>query len=158
MGFFDFLAGANPSVAIGEAAGGAVSKVIDSVGKIIDDLNTSDEEKSGAKLKLIEAQIEFRKAELLDIQSARQMQMSTKSWWPGFLSFIVLTGFFGGGTYIMIYGLPVDASIEAKNIVNMFAVSLIGSVSAVIGFWLGSSNGSQNKDAMIYNSVPVKKE
>lgn len=103
-------------------------------------------------------QVQATQQLLDDVKSARQMQVATQSRWPGALSAIIILGFFGGGGYILVHGVNAGADELSKQIINMFAVQLMAGVSAVWGFWLGSSASSQNKDHLIYNSPPTKKE
>lgn len=124
--------------------------------KIIDEFHTNDEEK--VQMKIAVAQQKLRAVELMvnDVQNARAMQIATKSVWPGTISLVVIVGFFGGGAYILINGIPADSSVEAKQIINMFSVALISGLSSVLGYWLGSSAGSQQKDQLLYHSSPTK--
>ena len=76
-----------------------------------------------------------------DRDSARQMQMATKSWLPEVLAILVTVGFFGIIGYIIKYGLP-DSGQEAL-------LLLLGSLgtawTGVMAFYFGSSAGSQKK-------------
>lgn len=76
-----------------------------------------------------------------DRDSARQMQMVTKSWLPEVLSILVTIGFFGIIVYILKAGLP-DSGKEAL-------LLLLGSLgtawTGVMAFYFGSSAGSQKK-------------
>lgn len=76
-----------------------------------------------------------------DRDSARQMQMTTKSWLPEVLSILVTAGFFGVIVYILAYGLPATG--------NEAILLLLGSLgtawTGVMAFYFGSSAGSQKK-------------
>ena len=76
-----------------------------------------------------------------DRDSARQMQMATRSWLPEVLAILVTVGFFGIIGYIIKYGLP-DSGQEAL-------LLLLGSLgtawTGVMAFYFGSSAGSQKK-------------
>lgn len=158
MGLSDWLFGATPGQQAGQAVKEVITGVFDGIDKLIDDFHLEPEKALNAKIKLAEMKLATVQGYLADVQNARAMQVQTRSVWPGLLSAIVLAGFFGGGAYIMVNGLKADMDEVSKNIVNMFAVQLMAGVAAVWGFWLGSSASSQNKDHLIYNATPTKKE
>ena len=155
MGFSDWLLGATPGQQIGQAAREAISGAIDSVGKIIDDLHTSDEEKAAAKLQLKQLQLQMVEVQISDLQNARSMQVATKSFMPGFMSIMSVIGFFGGFLSLLWWGLP-NVDEMTKTIINMFAGAMITAYADSRNFWLGSTNGSQNKDILLHQSAPVK--
>ena len=157
MGFQDWFFGATPGQQAGQAAKEVVTGVFDGLGKIIDEFHTSDEEKIQMKIAVAEQKLKAVELLVNDVQSARAMQIQTRSVWPGTISMVVLVGFFGGGTYILVNGIPAESSAEAKQIINMFSVALISGLSSVLGYWLGSSAGSENKNQMLYHSAPTKK-
>ena len=155
MGFWEWFAGATPGVAVGEAAQKAITGLFDGLDKIIDNFHLSEEDRIKLKIAVAQQKLETFKAQISDVQNARQMQMVTRSMWPGTLSLVILIGFFGGGGYVLVNGLPLDATAEAKQIVNMFSVALISGLSSVLGYWLGSSAGSEQKNTMLYHSTPT---
>lgn len=156
MGFLEWFSGATPGGMMGEAAQKAIGGLFDGLDKIIDNFHLSEEDRIKLKIAVAEQKLETFKAQISDVQNARQMQMATRSMWPGTLSLVILMGFFGGGGYVLVAGIPGDASAEAKQIVNMFSVALISGLSSVLGYWLGSSAGSDQKNAMLYHSTPTK--
>lgn len=158
MGLTDWLFGATPGQQAGQLAEKAISGVFDGVKGLIEEFHMSPEDKSKLQLAMLQQQIQATQQLLDDVKSARQMKMATNSRWPGILSTVIILGFFGGGGYILVHGVNAGADELSKQIINMFAVQLMAGVSAVWGFWLGSSASSQNKDHLIYNSTPVKKE
>lgn len=101
------------------------------------------------------AEIEARVA---DTSSARAMTVglaqshSPLAWGAALISAIILVAF-GGTTYVvLVYALPPGPSATLSNV-------LLGTLAAmatqVANYWLGSSSGSQSKDAAIANSVPA---
>lgn len=76
-----------------------------------------------------------------DRDSARQMQMSTKSWLPETLAIMVTIGFFGIIAYIIKFGLPESG----KEAVLLLLGSLGTAWGGVMAFYFGSSAGSQKK-------------
>ena len=88
-----------------------------------------------------------------DRKSARDMEMSTKSYTPAILTWIVviLCLSFEG---LMLFGqMPKPAS---EIVLGRVLGTLDSALMMVLAFWFGSSHGSQNKDAMLANSMPVK--
>lgn len=158
MGFTDWFFGATPGQQAGQLAEKAIGSVFDGVKGLIEEFHMSPEDKAKLQLAMLQQQVQATQQLLDDVKSARQMQMSTNSRWPGLLSTVIILGFFGGGGYILVHGVNAGADELSKQIINMFAVQLMAGVSAVWGFWLGSSASSQNKDQLIYNSTPAKKD
>ena len=93
-----------------------------------------------------EAERGFKYSELQfkDTDSARQMQISVKSNVPPILAAIVTLGFFG------ILGLMIfDKSLSPTEPLLVMLGSLGTAWTMIIGFYFGSSHGSQNKDVML---------
>lgn len=106
------------------------------------------------KIKLLELDYQnqekergFKYAELAfkDVDSARQMQIATRSWVPAAISLIVVFGYFAILVGLMFGVLHVTD--------NQSLLILIGALSTAFGgvlnFWLGSSHGSQVKSEMM---------
>ena len=85
------------------------------------------------------------------------MQVQTNSKMPGFMSTVTVLGFYGGFGMLLWFGLPESMGEFAKTIVTMFAGAMVSEYARANTFWLGSTNSSQNKDNMLYNSTPTKK-
>ena len=94
--------------------------------------------------------LDFEKIATADKQSARSMQISTKSIVPPLLALLITAGFFG-----ILYALMMGYAKESNQLMIMLG-ALGTSWTGVIAFYFGSSNSSQNKDEMLYNSVPSK--
>lgn len=161
MGALDWMFGATPGQQAGQAAGEVIQKslgsIFDGLYKIIDQFSTSDQEKLQAKMAIAEHQLKITQTVIADVQSAREMQIQTKSWMPGVMSTIASVGFFGGFVFLLWHGLPKDIDEFTKSIINMFAGAMIVEYAKSSNFWLGSTNSSQNKDHLIYNSTPTGK-
>ncbi len=160
----DFLLNIAPTVAsalLGPLGGMAVA----GLGKIfgIDNATTKDITKAIAEGKITPDQLaEIRKLELQyqndelergfkykelefkDIDSARKMQMETHSWVPAALAMLVTLGFFG----ILIF-LVVNSSYKPTEPLLVMLGSLGTSWTMIVGFYFGSSRGSQVKDALL---------
>ena len=158
MGFFDFLTSASPGGQVGQAAKDAITGVFDGVGKIIDEFHVSAEEKVQMKIAIAEQKLKAMEIMVNDVQNARAMQIQTKSLWPGVISSCIVVGFFGGSIYVLVNGTPKDLDELGKQIINMNSVALISGLSAVIGYWLGSSASSESKNQLIYHSTPTEKK
>lgn len=156
MGFWDFMTQSTPGGAMGSVAKETVTSIFDGVGKIIDEFHTSDEERVQLKIALAEQKLKVVELLINDVQNARSMYIQTRTWWPGILSAVIVIGFFGGSLYVLVNGTPKDLDELGKQIINMNSVALISGLSAVIGYWLGSSASSNDKNQMLYHSTPKK--
>jgi hypothetical protein len=85
-----------------------------------------------------------------DRKSARDMQIATKSIVPPVLAGAVTVGFFG-----ILYALMMGYAKESNQLMIMLG-SLGTAWTGIIAFYFGSSNSSQHKDEMLYNSTPTK--
>ena len=103
------------------------------------------------KARAQELGLDFEKLAVEDRDSARQMQVATKSRIPAILAIVITVGFFcllGG----MMFGV-----LKASD--NQALLILLGALSAafgaVVNFFFGSSASSQHKDALLHKSKPV---
>jgi hypothetical protein len=158
MGFSDWLFGATPGQQAGQAIKEVVGSVFEGIDSIIDDFVWAPEEKAKFKLVMAEARLKATQMAMDNVNSARSMQMTTRSVWPGWMSAFAVGGFFGGFFSLLFVGLPTGVDEMTKTIINMFAGAMIASYKDALNFWLGSTNGSQTKDQLIYNSTPTKKD
>ena len=95
--------------------------------------------------------LNFETLAVEDRKSARAMQVETKSSVPAVLSYGITIGFFGILGSIML-GYATD-----KNEPLLIMLGSLGTAwISVVAFWFGSTNGSQRKDQMLYNSTPSK--
>ena len=93
------------------------------------------------KVQMKSLDIDLERIAAGDRDSARQMQMATKSWLPETLAIIVTIGFFGIIAYIIKFGLPESG----KEAVLLLLGSLGTAWGGVMAFYFGSSAGSQKK-------------
>ena len=90
----------------------------------------------------------YKELEFKDDDSARQMQMAVKSNIPATLAVAVTLGFFG------ILGLMIfDKSLVPSEPLLVMLGSLGTAWTMIIGFYFGSSHGSQAKDALLAQST-----
>lgn len=97
------------------------------------------------KYKAEEAERGFKYAELefRDRDSARQMQMATRSNTPEVLSWLIIGATLGLEGYVLTQGIPEAVSdIVAGRILGTLDMAF----GTVLAFWLGSSYGSRLKD------------
>jgi hypothetical protein len=95
--------------------------------------------------------LKFAELETQDRVSARNMEMSTQSIIPSVLATVTTIGFFG--ILILLFFNKVDPS---NNALMIMLGSLGTAWTGVIGFYFGSSHGSQMKDQMMFNNKPQK--
>ena len=156
MGFWDLMTGASPGAQVGDAGAKVVSSVFDGLKGIIEEFHLSPEDTMKLNLALDAQKLEYLKVQVADVQNARTMQMATRSVWPGLLSTIMLSGFFAGGGALLLNGMPV---VDANGfiVLTLFVQTLVSGVNFVMGYWLGSSSGSQAKNEMLFRSTPPEK-
>lgn len=93
----------------------------------------------------------YKELEFKDDDSARQMQIAVKSNIPATLAIFVTCGFFG------ILGLLIfDAGLKPSEPLLVMLGSLGTAWTMIIGFYFGSSHGSQAKDAVLASLAPQK--
>lgn len=154
MGFWEFFSGGTPAGVISETGQKVVASVFDGVEKLIEQFHLSPEDAQRFRLALAQMQLEAYKAQISDVQSARQMQMANKSPWPGILTLVIVGGFYGVLGVIFFKGLP-STSAPGGEIVLLLIGSLSTALTAVLGYWFGTTQGSQNKDRLLLDSVPA---
>lgn len=96
-------------------------------------------------LKAEEQERGFRYAELefKNTDSARKMQIETKSYFPATLSTIITVGFFG----ILVSMLLMDIKPSEPLLVMLGALG--AGFGAVVNFWLGSNSSSSRKTELL---------
>lgn len=154
MGFWDFFSGSTPAGVISETGQKVVASVFDGVEKLIEQFHLSPEDAQKFRLALAQMQLEAYKAQISDVQSARQMQVANKSPWPGILTLVIVGGFYGVLGVIFFKGLP-STSAPGGEIVLLLIGSLSTALTAVLGYWFGTTQSSQSKDRMLAESVPA---
>lgn len=91
----------------------------------------------------------------LDVENtkdARAMQTSTRSRIPAILATIITVGFFA-----VLIGMMSGNLHPTEQQALLIMLGALGAAwGSVVNFYFGSSNSSQNKDAMIYRSNPIE--
>lgn len=99
--------------------------------------------------------VELQKLQDQDRASARQMQIAAPSNWPGIISAVILTGFFGVLGITIFKGLP-STNAPGGEAILMLMGSLTTGVASVIAFWLGRSKADDTTAQLLANSVPAQ--
>ena len=96
-----------------------------------------------------QAELEEIKTTLADVQSARSMAMSSTpaKWGAPAVSLLAIV-LSGAVAYLLLWP-QANVAKWTESVVLMLAGAAIGWVNTVLNFWLGSSQGSQHKDAML---------
>ena len=103
------------------------------------------------KAKAQEMSLDFEQLATQDKKSARDMQMTVKSWIPPILAIGITIGFFG----IMV-GM-MSGHVQSSEALMILLGSLGTAWTGVISFYFGSSASSQAKDQLIHQSTPITK-
>jgi hypothetical protein len=93
----------------------------------------------------------YSELEFKDRDSARDMQTSVRSWVPPTLAMCITAGFFG------ILGAMLLGYAKQSNELMIMLGSLGTSWTGIIAFYFGSSVGSKEKTALLYQSTPTTK-
>jgi hypothetical protein len=93
----------------------------------------------------------YSELEFKDRDSARDMQASVRSWVPPTLAMCITAGFFG-----ILAAMLLGYAKQSNELMIMLG-SLGTSWTGIIGFYFGSSAGSREKTALLYQSTPPAK-
>jgi hypothetical protein len=93
----------------------------------------------------------YSELEFKDRDSARTMQVATRSTTPTVLTYVVTLGFFG----ILGWMLYDDSVVNSPPLLIMLG-TLGTAWTACVSFWVGTTNNSQHKDLLLANSTPSK--
>jgi hypothetical protein len=88
-------------------------------------------------------EIDVAKLDMDNTKDARDMQKQTRSYFPATLSTFVTAGFFGILVTMLVY------EYKPTEPLLIMLGALGAAFGAVVNFWLGSSAGSQRKDALL---------
>lgn len=149
---------------LGKIFSGGASTILDSAGKILDNVITNKEELAAAKLELEKEvnrhfetletlALEQYKAEAGDRDSARKREVGVlsaggKNLTQNLLAFVGVFGFFGIISYLLSRGLG-DMSSEASFIIGNMT-GMAGAIAKdIYSYYFGSSKSSHAKDKTI---------
>lgn len=108
-------------------------------------------EQNEQDVKRREAQLAQLRAEIEDTKDARStfsalaLANNPMAWGAPTVSIIVTIGFFGILTILIFFGMK--EGTQVSQIINITVGALAAAFATVVSFWLGSSEGSRNKDA-----------
>lgn len=169
---------------IGGPVGGAVTNIVASVFKAdpddSDDIISKINADPDAATKLMEienkhrerleelsieaskVELEREKANLADIQSARQreimfMEKTGKvNYFQYLLAGFIFFGFFLLTALLMFAPIKIDA--EIKPVLNLLFGGLVSGFATVLAYYFGSSKGSSDKNVLLGSGTPSKKQ
>lgn len=99
-----------------------------------------------ARMKELDIDLERIASE--DRSSARNREIKTKDWTPRILAATVTIGYFGTLFWMLSHGVPKDSEVL------VYMLGVLGTAwGMVMGYYFGSSSGSQEKNAMINRMV-----
>jgi hypothetical protein len=104
-----------------------------------------------------QADLDALKAQIGDVQNARAQTValaqakSAVAWAPPIVSIVVLATF----GLVMWAALTRALPPGSETILNMLLGTLAAMATSVVGYWVGSSAGSERKTDLLYNSTPV---
>jgi uncharacterized membrane protein len=104
-----------------------------------------------------QATLDALKAQIGDVQSARAQTVSLAQarsavqWAAPIVSVVVLTTF----GLVMWAALTRALPSGSETILNMLLGTLAAMATSVVGYWVGSSAGSDRKTDLLYNSAPA---
>ena len=95
--------------------------------------------------------IDHERIAAADRGDARAMQVQTRSKMPAILTILITVGFFG----------VLGAMLHDESVINspplLIMLGSLGTAwTGACAFWFGTTSGSQNKNALLANSVPAK--
>lgn len=164
----DWLTQIAPGIATalgGPLAGLAVTAVSKALGidekdvqSTIESGKLSSDQLTSIKLAEIELQakaqelgLNFEKLAVDDRKSAREMQVSTKSFVPALLSILIVVGW----SMVQYFLLTHIIAQEMRELVARVLGTLDGALMLVLGFYFGGIHNSQETNEMLHKSTPV---
>ena len=128
-----------------------VQSTIDSGKLSADQLTSLKQAEIELQAKAQELGLNFEKLATDDRKSAREMQVSTRSFVPALLSILVVCAW----AIIQYFLLTHVIAQEMRELVARILGTLDGALMLVISFYFGGSSDSQDKDAMLHRSIPT---
>ena len=137
---------------------GIESKTIEAVTSVLNSGKMTPEQLSSIKLAEIDFQkflrendIKLEEIAAADRESARTMQISTKSSVPAVLTYLLTIGFFG------VLGAMFKYPELKESAPLMIMLGSLGTAwTGACAFWFGTTHGSQAKNDLLANSTPNK--
>jgi hypothetical protein len=84
-----------------------------------------------------------------------------KSNMPAIIAGVSIGGFYLWGSFILVICFVRPEWVgtadipKAFSLLDMFIIAAIGLTTGSVGYWLGTTHNSANKDIMLHNSAPI---
>jgi hypothetical protein len=137
---------------ISDLIGGGAAKIIDSVGSAAKQFITTDADRAAFELELQKAALDVRKLEfeaetqrLVDVDSARKLY-ATDSLVQKVLALLFTVAFFGFMVFLLVWMQESTLSNTQENLIYAMFGAVSGIMVTIVGFYFGSSKGSQDKN------------
>lgn len=138
---------------------GGAKDLVDSVGKVIDDVTTTKEEKAQKILDAMDKELDWEKLNVEDRANARDMQKAALAQEDKFSKRFVyyLAGFWSlaGIAYIFAATYITIVNVKVADTVLGFLLGTI--VATIINFFYGSSKGSADKQDILKDVLSKNK-
>jgi hypothetical protein len=138
---------------------GLPSNTVEAVTEVLNSGKLTPEQITSIKLAemdfkkfLEDNKIKLEELEVKNIDSARSLKEKTGSYFPEFLSSVVVVGFLG----ILSWMMHDPSTIDSQPLLIMLG-SLGAAFGAVINFWLGSNKGSDRTKELLAQAQPISK-
>ena len=116
-----------------------------------DQLSSLKQAEIELQAKAQELGLNFEKLAVDDRKSAREMQVSTKSFVPALLSILIVVGW----SMVQYFLLTHIIAQEMRELVARVLGTLDGALMLVLGFYFGGIHNSQETNEMLHKSTPV---
>jgi hypothetical protein len=128
-----------------------VQKTIETGKLSADQLASLKQAEMELQAKAQELGLNFEKLATDDRKSAREMQVSTRSFVPALLSILVVVGW----SMVQYFLLTHIIAQEMRELVARVLGTLDGALMLVLGFYFGGIHNSQETNEMLHKSTPV---
>ena len=154
--FTDLFVASTPAGVASETAHAAVTGVFDGVTKLIEEFHLSPDQEIKAKIAVSQMQLQTVQTFIADTQSARQMEVMTRSNMPAILAVFYTTSFIG-----ISFALLYLSYYYPEITFNAFQAGMIGAVWGALAkeaamastFYFGTTDTSGDKNSTITDLV-----
>ena len=76
---------------------------------------------------------------------------------PAIIALVVMAGFYVGGGYVMYHTLTAETpDPKALSILDIYVVASVSALTGAIGYFIGTTQSSKQKNEMLHNSTPIE--
>ena len=76
---------------------------------------------------------------------------------PAIIALVVMGGFYVGGAFVMYHTLTAEVpDPKALSILDIYVVASVSALTGAIGYFIGTTQSSKEKNAMLHNSTPIE--